>query len=154
MEEKKETKVREDLNDMVKTIGLKKYRGRYADRYVCEVTLFNGEVISFRDTNGNLAKVLNSYQALGLTKEQFLKSKKLVEEVKSSVVDAVDGVVDEGANTYFCVKYVLTNGVKERVFRLFPDNLSAYTLIENFYDMWHLQKKNTQQANNVNKKVG
>lgn len=127
--------VRTDLNEMVKNIQLKKVKTRYNERNVCEVTLFNNEVIEFKDSEG-LYDLLSSFRKSGKF-ENLIKSRKLVEEEKNDAV--IDGVVDEQTGTYVCVLYELSTG---RSFRLFLNRPYIDKLvIDNYYDLWKGQQK-------------
>lgn len=122
--------VREDLNCIVAENGIKfkTIRNKFGERHVCEVTLFNGETIEFKDSEG-LFELFQSYVKCGET--DFIKSKELVEELKTD---------DEGASvgTYICVKYVLKN---EKVYRLFTTKFTSNDIIENYYGLY---KKNNK----------
>lgn len=127
--------VRTDLNEMVKNIQLKKVKTRYNESNVCEVTLFNNEVIEFKDSEG-LYDLLSSFRKSGKF-ENLIKSRKLVEEEKNDAV--IDGVVDEQTGTYVCVLYELSTG---RSFRLFLNRPYIDKLvIDNYYDLWKSQQK-------------
>ena len=129
-------KVRNDLNDMVKSIKLDKVKNKYTERNVCRVTLFNNEAIEFKDSDG-LYDLLVSYKKCGNRIEDLIKSRKLVEEEKSSSILAEDNV-DE-FKTYFCVLFELATG---RTFRLFLARPYIDKLvIENYYDLFKKEQK-------------
>ena len=133
--------VRKDLNDMVKGIGMKLNKGRYRDVSVCEVKFFNDKVITFSDDN-HLFDLLKEYQEAGLNMNEVIKSKKLVEEIKTSKVDAVDSSVEDTSSTYFCVLYELSDGSK---FRLFAQNgFVSSKIINLYYDQF--KKQNSKKV--------
>lgn len=129
------TKVRNDLNDMVKSIEFKRVTTRYNSRDIARVTLFNNEVVEFKDTEG-LYDLFMAYRNIG--KSNFIKSKTLVEEVKNGIVDILDGQVDENTNTYICVLFELENGQK---YRLFPSRRYVdRKIIDLYYEQFKQQK--------------
>ena len=130
--EKEKIVVREDLNDIVKNIGFKTIKNsKYGDRHVCNVTLFNDEVIEFRDSDG-LYDLFQSYVKCGI--KDFIKSRELVEEVKTN---------DEGESesTYICVKYTLND---DSVYRLFVSRFNSNKIINNYYNLYKKLKKQTK----------
>lgn len=138
MNENLNVKVREDLNDMVSDISFKKIKTRYNERKVTQVTLFNGEVIEFKDSEG-LYDLFMSYRNIGET--DFIKSKRLVEETRSTAVDITDDQVDESTGTYICVLFELKNG---KIYRLFPSRkFTDRGIIDNYYNLF--KKKQAEQ---------
>lgn len=131
--------VRKDLNDMVAKINLKKEEGRYSEKYLCKVTLFNGVVIDFVDRD-KILDLLKTKQECG-TLDGFIKSRELVEEVKSTEV--VEGDFED-VSTYICVNYVLNFEDKERTFKFFLANpkVDRQRLIE-YYNLF----KSKQRSN-------
>ena len=67
-----DTKVREDLNDMVKSIKFFHDKTNFGFRSGCNVTLFNGKVVEFRD-NENLYDLFASYVEKGEKADKTLK---------------------------------------------------------------------------------
>lgn len=130
-------KVRKDLDDMVKSIGLKVVKNRYGNRSVCRVRLFNDEIIDFADKSNELFDLLNAYRKCGKDAEKVIVSKKLVEEVSSNGVDA--DFADETKGTYICVVYELENGKK---YRLFASRYSDIDVINLYYDLFKEKQKN------------
>lgn len=139
-------KVREDINDMVSDIQFRRINGKYSSRDVAVVTLFSGATIEFRDTEG-LYDLFLSYRDIGKT--DFLKSKKLVEEIKSITGDVTEDFVDEKTGTYICVLFELKNGKKYRLFpsRKFVDR----DIIDNYYDAWKEKKAKENKPATANK---
>lgn len=138
MEKEKVLKVREDLNEMVKSIGMKLEDGRYGRQSICVVKLFNGEVINFVDKNCALYDLLNSYVKLG--GKDYIKSKKMEERIKNQKVDTVDDDIgDDGLSTYICVVYTLEDGTEQFLFpsRKFTDR----KIIDNYYKLFKKQKQ-------------
>lgn len=144
MMEKKSLEIRKDLNDMATSIEFKKIKTKYNERNVAVVTLFNGEVVEFKDTEG-LYDLFNSFRKIG--KKDFLVSKKLVEELRSSSEDVSSDEVDEATGTYVCVLFELANGKKYRLFpaRKFVDR----EIIDNYY--WLFKEKQKQAKQNQSK---
>ena len=136
VEVKAEVKVRADINDMVKSIGFVHEKTRYGEIVYCAVKLFNGEVIKFKDSEG-LYDLFRSFK--GLDVKDFIKSKRLVEEVKTSKVDLIDGEEDDGFYTYLCVIYDLADGSSYRLFpmRMYVDR----KILDNYYQSWKKQQK-------------
>lgn len=121
-------KIREDLNDMVLNIGFVHSKTKYGDRNVCNVKLFNGVTIDFKD-NDKIYEMFQSYVALG--NKDFIKSKALVEEYKTDDMG-------ETVGTYICVKYELVDGT---IVRLFPNNFNVNKTIDNYYNLFKKQQK-------------
>ena len=119
--EKKEIVVREDLNDMVKSINFRTITFRSGERHVVEVTLFNGKVLEFKDDK-KLFEICMSFKDIGET--EFIKSKKLVEELNVNE----DGEV---VGTYICVRYELCDGTKVVLFA--TDSFSTRKILDNYY---------------------
>lgn len=119
--EKKEIVVREDLNDMVKSINFRTITFRSGERHVVEVTLFNGKVLEFKDDK-KLFEICMSFKDIGET--EFIKSKKLVEELNVNE----DGEV---LGTYICVRYELCDGTKVVLFA--TDSFSTRKILDNYY---------------------
>ena len=120
-------KIREDLNDIVKSMGFKRVKNRYGERYPYIVTLFNDVTIEFKD-DANIRKMFQSYADMG--EGEFIKSKALVEELKQDEEGQADSI-------YICVKYELKDG---KVIRLFPTQLNDKQTIENYYNLYKKQK--------------
>ena len=119
--EKKEFVVREDLNDMVRSINFRTINFRSGERHVVEVTLFNGKVLEFKDDK-KLFEICMSFKDIGET--EFIKSKKLVEELNVNE----DGEV---VGTYICVRYELCDGTKVVLFA--TDSFSTRKILDNYY---------------------
>ena len=119
--------VRKDLNEIVKNINFKKIKNKFGERNVCNVTLFNDEIIEFKDSE-NLYELFQSYIKCGET--DFIKSKELVEEIKTD---------DEGneVSTYICVKYTLTD---DSIYRLFVTKYNSNKIIDNYYKLYKVKK--------------
>ena len=134
------TKIREDLNDMVNDISFKKIKTRYNERNVAVVTLFNDEIVEFKDSEG-LYDLFMAYRKTGHGNE-FIKNKMLVEEAKAGSMDILDGQVDDDSSTYICVLFELEDGHK---YRLFPSNkYTGRRMIDLYYnDFKEKQKQNT-----------
>lgn len=132
-------KIREDLNDIVKDISFKKIKTRYNERNVAQVTLFNDEVVEFKDSEG-LYDVFMAYRRTGRT--DFIKSKRLVEEAKSGSVDILDGQVDEELSTYVCVLFEIIDDENiVRKYRLFPSRrYSDRRIIDIYYKEFKKQQ--------------
>jgi len=129
MEEKNEklnkaVEVREDLNDMVRSINFRTIPSRFGDRHVVDVTLFNGKVVEFKDDK-KLFEICMSFKDIGQT--EFIKSKKLVEEMNVNE----DGEV---LGTYICVRYELCDGTKVVLFA--TDSLSTRKILDNYYKLY------------------
>lgn len=126
--ENKELKIREDLNEMVKEIKFKHIVTKFGERNVCNVTLFNDEVVEFKDAD-SFYDVLKSYAKCG--EKDFIKSTKLVDEFKKD---------EEGNNVgiYTCVLYELKDGT---VARLFPTKFNARVILNNYYNFFKKQQK-------------
>jgi hypothetical protein len=122
-------KIREDLNDMVTSIGFKTISNRFGDRHVVEVKLWNNEVIEFKDDK-KLFEICMSFKKCGET--DFIKSRKLVEDF----VINEDGEV---TGTYICVRYELTDGTKVVLFA--SDSFSARKILDNYYKLYKKTKK-------------
>jgi len=119
--DKKEFVVREDLNDMVRSINFRTINFRSGERHVVEVTLFNGKVLEFKDDK-KLFEICMSFKDIGET--DFIKSKKLVEELNVNE----DGEV---VGTYICVRYELCDGTKVVLFA--TDSFSTRKILDNYY---------------------
>jgi len=129
MEEKieklnKAVEVREDLNDMVRSINFRTISSRFGDRHVVDVTLFNGKVVEFKDDK-KLFEICMSFKDIGET--EFIKSKKLVEEMNVNE----DGEV---LGTYICVRYELCDGTKVVLFA--TDSFSTRKILDNYYKLY------------------
>lgn len=135
--------MRVDLNGMVKKINLKKESGRYSDKYLVKVTLFNDVVIDFNDSD-KLYDLFVARQKCG-TLSTLVKSQKLVEEEKKSG-DVLSEELEE-AKTYFCVLHELNleDGVHQ--YRSFLSNpkVDRQVIIE-YYKLWKSQQKAQPQA--------
>ena len=125
--------LRTDLNEMVASIGLKVLKTKYSERPVCQVTLFNGVVVNFKDENG-LCDLVSMYRRLGHDISEVVKSKKLIEDYSTGTLDE-----DNKDGKYFCVVYELKDGDK---FHLFPDRKFVDKKILNLnYEAWKQAKK-------------
>ncbi len=135
-------KLRNDINEMVKSIEFKRIKTRYNFRDVAVVTFFNDEIIEFKDSEG-LYDLFMAYRKVGQT--NFIKSKKLIEEYKSGSVDIIEDQ-DEQTNTYVCVLFELDNGQKYRLFpaRRYVDR----KIIDLYYDLYKKNKKQSQPVQN------
>lgn len=133
-----ETKIRKDLNNMVRSIKLIPVKTRFSEKYVCEVTLYNGVVLKFADDG--FSKVLMAANKVG-SLDKILKSRKLVEELKTNTT--LDIATDEYSGTYVCVMYVVDFDGVERNFRLFMEDAKNDKLaLDIYYDNWKkLQKE-------------
>lgn len=131
-------KLREDINDMVKSIEFKRIKTKYNFRDVAVVTFFNNEVVEFKDSEG-LYDLFLAYRKSG--QNNFIKSKKLVEEYKTGAVDIIEDQ-DEQTNTYVCVLFELTDGQKYRLFpaRRYVDR----KIIDLYYNLFKTNKKQSQ----------
>lgn len=135
--------VRENLNDMVTSIGFKVSKKRWGTSLSCDVKLFNNEVISISGPETkNLFDLLNSYFKCGKT--DIVVSKKLVEEVKSTDVDSVDGSAENENKTYICVLYELKNGKK---YRLFLSRWEDNDILNNYYELFMKTKTLSKKGN-------
>lgn len=134
MEEKieklnKDLVIREDLNDMVRSINFRTISSKFGDRHVVDVTLFNGKVVEFKDDK-KLFEICMSFKDIGET--NFIKSKKLVEEMNVNE----DGEV---VGTYICVRYELCDSTKVVLFA--TDSFSARKILDNYYKLYKETKK-------------
>ena len=120
----KEIVVREDLNDMVKSINFRTISNRFGERHIVEVTLFNGKILEFKDDK-KLFEICMSFKDIGET--NFLKSKKLVEELNINE----DGEI---LGTYICVRYELCDGTKVVLFA--SDSFSTRKILDNYYKLY------------------
>lgn len=118
-----EIKVRENLNDMVKKIELKRISNKYGDRDICKVTLFNNEVIEFKDKDG-LYDLIASYKKCGIT--DAVVSCRLVEEVKTDDVG-------EQLSKFVCVAYTLKDG---SIYRMFVSKFASLKIIDNYWGLF------------------
>lgn len=116
-------KEKEDLSEMVKSMGFKRVKSRYGERFPYLVKLFNDVEIEFID-DGDIRKLFQSYA--DTTGSDFMKSKKLVLEEKFD---------DEGnvEKEYICIKYVLNDGSE---YRLFPKYFNNGVVIQNYYQFF------------------
>lgn len=128
-EQNKNVVVREDLNDMVKSINFKTISNKFGERHVVEVRLFNGKVLEFKDDK-KLFEIIMSFRDIG--DENFLKSKKLVEELNINE----DGEI---LGTYICVRYELTDGTKVVLFA--TDSFSTRKILDNYYKQFKETRK-------------
>lgn len=134
--------LRNDINEMVKSIEFKRIKTRYNFRDVAVVTFFNDEIVEFKDTAG-LYDLFMAYRKVGQT--NFIKSKKLIEEYKSGSVDIIEDQ-DEKSNTYVCVLFELADGKK---YRLFPArHYVDRQIIDVYYDSYKKMKKQAQSVQN------
>lgn len=119
MNENKELKIREDVNEMAKEIKFKVTKTKYGDKVTCNIRLFNDEIIECPDSDG-VFPVLKSFAQAGI--KDYMKTPRLVEEVSK-----------DGTGTYFCALYELTDGT---IFRLFPSNRNAKLILNNYYSLF------------------
>lgn len=126
-----EIKIREDLNNIVKGIKFGLVKTRYNERKVCAVTMYNGDVVEFADTEG-LYDMILTHKKLGL---ECVKTTKLVEEIQKNPTDEVKNP------TFVCVLVTLFDGTE---FRLFPNKRADKLRIDAYYTAY-------KQANNPNK---
>jgi len=134
MEEKsikteKEVVVREDLNDMVRSINFRTISNRFGERHVVDVTLYNGKVLEFKDDK-KLFEICMSFKDIGET--DFIKSKKLVEELNVNEDGEIMG-------TYICVRYELCDSTKVVLFA--TDSFSTRKILDNYYKHYKELKK-------------
>ena len=118
--------VREDLNNIVKLIKFETIKNKYGTCHPLMVTLFNDVKVEFSDKD-DIYSLFKSYSDSG--EKDFIKSKKLVEEIREDEEGQVLG-------TYFCVKYELRDG---SVYRLFTKNFTSNKAIENYYNLYKKQ---------------
>ena len=139
-------KIREDLHDIVKSIEFKKIKTRYNERFVAVVTLFNDEVVEFKDTQG-LYDLFIAYRKTGYG--DFIKSKTLVEEFYTSSADITEIASEEkNTGTYICVLFELSDDTK---YRLFPAR--KYTdrkIIDLYYNLFKKKQKEQQAQTKQN----
>ena len=121
--------VRNDLNEIVKSINFVEVKSSYGTRHPLRIRLDDGTAqgksLEIRDKDG-VYDAIQSYVTLG--EKDFIKSKQLIEETK----------VDEEGNEsskYVCIKYELNDG---NVFRFFPER-PQLIVIDNLYKLY---KKN------------
>jgi len=126
-----ELKIREDLNNIVSSIKFRKIENKFGGRRFCEVTLFNGATIEFKDSEG-LADLFQSYVNCG--DKDFIKSKKLVEEISKEKDD-------KESRLYICVLFELKDG---STYRLFPTRFLSNKIIDNYYDFYKKQQKQSK----------
>ena len=140
------TKIRTDLNDMVTNIELKKISTRYNSRNVAIVTLYNGETLEFKDSEG-LHDLFMAFRKTG--HKDFIKTKELI-EAESTGSDDIADVESEQLNantkTYICVLYTLANDEK---YRLFPSGRFVRKMIDLYYDKFKEQQKQEKQNKNI-----
>ena len=132
----KKLNVREDLNDIVTSIVLKRTETKYGVKTYCVATLFNGVTVQFNDKSG-LYDYLATVKACGLEVEKEIASRKLVDEVKLD---------EEGQpqSVYACIKYVMKDGT---FFILCADKFidsKRINLVYNQYQESKKQAKNTK----------
>lgn len=132
----KKLKVREDLNDIVTSIALRKMDTKYGVKTYCIAKLFNGITVQFNDKSG-LYDYVETLKACGLDVEKEVVSRKLVDEIKLD---------DEGRpqSVYACVKYVMKDGT---FFILCADKFidsKRINLVYNQYQESKKQAKNTK----------
>lgn len=123
-----ELKVREDLNKIFVGAKFKVIENKYGKRVVCNVTLFNNEVIEFKDSDG-VFELFQSYLKSG--QKDFIESTKLVEEITKENED-------KEPRLYICLLYTLKDGSK---YRLFPTKFISNKIIDNYYNLYKLQQK-------------
>ena len=132
---KEQIVVRDDLNEMVKSINFRTISNKFGERHVVDVTLFNGKVLEFKDDK-KLFEICMSFKDIGET--EFLKSKKLVEEMNVNE----DGEI---LGTYICVRYELCDGTKVVLFA--SDSFSTRKILDNYYKLY----KETHKAQTIKK---
>ena len=125
----KDTKVREDLNEIVESIKFFHDKTSFGFRSGVNVKLFNGKVIEFKDSDG-LYDLFASYVEKG--EKDFIKSVKLVEEIQT------DESTGDAVRKYICVRYDLVDG---SCYRLFTTKFTSNKMIDNYYDLYKAQKK-------------
>ena len=123
-----ELKIREDLNKIFVGAKFKVIENKYGKRVVCNVTLFNNEVIEFKDSDG-VFELFQSYLKSG--QKDFIESTKLVEEITKENED-------KEPRLYICLLYTLKDGSK---YRLFPTKFISNKIIDNYYNLYKLQQK-------------
>ena len=136
MNVEKKLEVREDLNDIVTSIVLKRLDTKYGTRTYCDVLLLNNVKIVFNDKSG-LYDYLSTLKACGRDVKEEIVSRKLVDEIKLD---------DEGKpqSVYSCVKYVLKDGT---TFVLFADKYIDNKRIDLVYNQYKEQKKQAKTTN-------
>ena len=134
MEENKEIKIREDLNNIAKDIKFGIERNRYGnEKKVCSIVLFNNDTITIADTEG-ICDILSTYQKLG---KKCLASKKLVEEIRKNPTD------EDKDPTYMCVLVTMLDGSE---FRLFPYGRADKIRLNAYYEAYK-QANQPKKAN-------
>lgn len=135
--------VRNDLNEMVKTINFREDDNyRYGRRAVCKVRLFNDYVLEFVDKECGLYDLIQSLTALA--GKNSIKSVRLVEKEKKNQLDLIEDVGDDGKNTFVCVLFTLSDDSEHYLFpaRKFTDR----GILDNYYSLFKLQKKNEKKG--------
>lgn len=132
----KKLNVREDLNEIVTSIVLKKLDTKYGVRTYCDVTLLNNVKIVFNDKSG-LYDYLSTLKACGRDVNNEIVSRKLVDEIKLD---------DEGKpqSVYSCIKYVMKD---DTTFVLFADKYIDNKRIELVYNQYQEQKNKQKNTN-------
>ena len=126
------TNVREDLNKIVSAISVKLEKGRFNDKSICSVKLFNGQVAYFIDKDNKVYDILKVYKDMGFDVKDVIKSKKLVErEKKDGVVIDAEDVFEKNSKTYIAVLYDLGDGNE---YLMFPQKRRDTILINLSYD--------------------
>lgn len=123
-----ELKIREDLNKIFLSAKFKTIETKYNKRVVCNVTLFNNEVIEFKDSDG-VFELFQSYHKSG--QRDFIESTKLVDEISKEKDD-------KEPRLYTCLLYTLKDGSK---YRLFPTKFISNKIIDNYYNLYKSQQK-------------
>ena len=136
-------KIRKDINDIVSKIKFEEVGRKDYKRIVCNVTLFTGKVLEFKDKD-NIYDLLVSYVEAG--EKDIVKSVRLVEEerkIDSALsFDFEEDEEDIKSNTYLCVLYELKDG---RNLRLFPANKFVRQIIDNYYKKFKDEQKQEKQ---------
>lgn len=125
----KDTKVREDLHNIVKDIKFLHQKTSFGYRNVCNVTFFNDKVVEFKDSDG-IYELFASYVEKG--EKDFIKSCKLVEEIQT------EESTGNAVRKYICVRYDLADG---GIYRLFATKFVSNKIIDNYYDLYKSQTK-------------
>ena len=142
--EKVKSEVRKNLNDMVKSIGLRLEKNRYSSRSYAKVVFFNDKEIDFVDSENKLYDYLMACRDCGYDSKDIIKSKRLVEGVKTD--DVIDAVVDEKKGTYIAVEYVAEVDGEETRFLLFLKRFIDTGIVNLYWNKYQkMIKQNTQK---------
>lgn len=130
--------VREDFNEIVTSIGLSLEKGRFNDKSICSVKLYNGQVAKFFDKDKNLYDVLKVYKDMGFELKNVIKSRKLVEKEKKSDFEIDNDIFDEKSGTFIAVSYILEDN---REYLMFPERQCDLKLVNLSYDKFKQEQK-------------